>query len=35
VGSIIQRSWVGGLLCVAAGIALYYTEKADIREEEQ
>ena len=35
VGSIIQRSWIGGGLSVVLGTALWFTERADIREEEE
>jgi hypothetical protein len=30
-----QKSWIGGALAVLAGVALYFTERADIQEEEQ
>lgn len=35
VVTVAQKSWIGGLLVVLAGVALYFTERADIQEEEQ
>jgi hypothetical protein len=35
VVAVAQKSWVGGLLVVLAAVALYFTERADIQEEEQ
>ena len=35
VVAVAQKSWIGGLLVVLSGVALYFTERADIQEEEQ
>ena len=35
VVAVAQKSWIGGLLAILAGAALYFTEWADIQEEEQ
>lgn len=35
VVATVQKSWIAGILVLAAGAALYFTERADIEEEEQ
>ena len=35
VVAVVQRSWVGGVIAVVVGIALFIEEKSDIEEEER
>lgn len=35
VASFVQKSWIAGILAVAAGAVLFIQERADIEEEEE
>jgi uncharacterized membrane protein len=35
VVSVVQKSWIAGVLVIAAGAALFIQERADIEEEEE
>ena len=33
--AVVQKSWMAAIIAIAAGLALFVTERADIQEEEE